>query len=245
MSTDLRYEEFNNYGAVASAAPSERAIFVKRVYGHLAGAVLAFVAIEAAIFSSGMAEPLIKVMFGVPYSMLFLMLLFIGGGYAAQAMARSATSNVARYAGLGLYVLLEVVIFLPILYVAELRFPGQYLPLQAGVVTLAAFAGLTFFTVVSGKNFSFLGPILSVMSFVALGVVIVSLFTGQGPGFAGIFAAAMVILAAGYIVYDTSNIMYAYRSDQYVSASLELFASVALMFFYILRLFMAFGSNND
>jgi FtsH-binding integral membrane protein len=54
----------------------------------------------------------------------------------------------------------------------------------------------------------------------------------------------MIALAAGFIVYDTSNVMHHYGTDQHVAASLELFASVALLFWYILRLFMA-TSRDD
>ena len=241
MSYDLRYDPSG--GLSAAAAPANaRLAFLRRTYGHLFGACLAFVGIEAALFSSGVAEPLVKVLFSLPFAGLALMAAFIGVGYVGQSLARSSTSDVARYAGLSLYVALEAVIFLPLLVIAEQRFPGQYLPLQAGIVTVAAFAGLTFATAVSGKDFSFLGPILGALSFVALGVVVLSLVFGFGTG--GIlFPAAMVVLAAGYIVYDTSNIMYHYRTDQHVAAALELFASVALMFYYVLRLFMSSRSN--
>lgn len=238
---DLRYDE-SRY-AVADAAPSARAAFVRRTYGHLAGAILGFIIVEAAIFSSGQAKPILEMMYQTPYSMLVLMLLFIGGGYAARAMARSATSDAVRYAGLTAYVLLQCVVFLPILYVANERYPGEYVPLQAGIVTMAAFAGLTFATVISGKNFSFLGPILSVLSLVALAVIVCALIFGAGGMLGTVFSAAMIVLACGYIIYDTSNVMHVYREDQHVAAALELFASVALLFYYILRIFLASRSD--
>ena len=52
-------------------------------------------------------------------------------------------------------------------------------------------------------------------------------------------SAAMVVLAAGYILYDTSNVMNHYRTNQYVAASLALFASVALMLWYVVRILMS------
>jgi FtsH-binding integral membrane protein len=58
---------------------------------------------------------------------------------------------------------------------------------------------------------------------------------GQGLG----FAVGMVALACGFIIYNTSNIMHHYATDQHVSAALELFASVALLFWYVLRIFMS------
>jgi uncharacterized protein len=239
---DLRYVE-DRY-SVATAPANERVVFLRRTYGHLLGAVLAFIAIEAALFSTGLGYTILAALWGMPYGMILLLVGFIGAGYAAQAMAQSATSNIARYAGLGLYVVLESIIFLPILARAEIQFPGQYLPLQAGIITAAAFAGLTFGVAASGKDFSFLGPILGVLSLVALGVVICAVLFG-GMGFLGLgFSAVMIVLAAGYIVYDTSNVMHHYRSDQYVAAALALFASVALMFFYVLRLLMSLQSRD-
>ena len=238
---DLRYGE-NRY-AVASAPASVRAAFLQKTYGHLAGAILAFVLLEIVLFKSGVGGALISAIWAVKFGPLFLIGAFVGCGYLAQYMAQSATSNAARYAGLGLYVVLEAVIFLPLIYVVEESFPDKYVTLQAGVVTLAAFAGLTMAVFVSGKDFSFLGPILFVLGWVAFAVAIMSIFFGMPVGFGTLFSVAMILLASGYIIYDTSNVIHHYRKDQYVSAALALFASVALMFYYVLRLFLASRSN--
>jgi len=53
------------------------------------------------------------------------------------------------------------------------------------------------------------------------------------------FSVAMVVLAGAAILYDTSNVLLRYPEDQHVAASLQLFASVALMFWYVLRIFMS------
>ena len=53
------------------------------------------------------------------------------------------------------------------------------------------------------------------------------------------FSVAMVGLAGAAILYDTSNVLHPYPEDRYVAASLELFASVALMLWYVLRLLMS------
>jgi uncharacterized protein len=41
------------------------------------------------------------------------------------------------------------------------------------------------------------------------------------------------------ILYSTSNIIHYYRTDQYVAASLSLFAAVALLFYYVLYILLA------
>jgi FtsH-binding integral membrane protein len=48
----------------------------------------------------------------------------------------------------------------------------------------------------------------------------------------------MVLLATGAILYDTSRIVRDYNTQDYVGASLELFASVMLLFWYILQIFL-------
>lgn len=230
-------DDYHGETATAVAAPvSERVRFIRRTYAHLTAAILAFVGIEAVLFSTGMAEDIIKSMFGFQGAWLGLMLLFVGGGIAAQALANSKSSPGLQYAGLSLYVLLECVIFLPILYIANAKFPGQHLPLQAGIITLAVFAGLSVAVFASGKDFSFLGPVLWVASFLALGLVIAAVLFGFNLGL--VFCVAMVALAAGFIIYDTSNMIHRYNTDQHVAASLALFASVATLFWYILRILM-------
>jgi FtsH-binding integral membrane protein len=49
----------------------------------------------------------------------------------------------------------------------------------------------------------------------------------------------MIGLAGAAILYDTSNVLHNFPEDRYVAAALELFASVALLFWYVLRLFMS------
>jgi FtsH-binding integral membrane protein len=175
---------------VATAPVDARVRFIRRTYAHLGAAILAFVGIEAVLFSSGLGMDILKTMFAFNGAWIALMLLFVVGGFAAQAMARSRSSVGLQYAGLAMYVLLEVVIFLPILAIAEFRFPGQYLPLQAGILTLAVFGGLTAAVFASKRDFSFLGPVLWVASLLALGLVVAAVIGGFNLGL--VFAVAMV-----------------------------------------------------
>lgn len=229
---------------VASAPVSERVRFIRRTYAHLAGAIAAFVGLEAILLGSGLGVELFKTVFAFNGAWIGLMLLFIVGGIAAQVMARSRQSVGIQYAGLTLYVLLQVLLCFPILLVATQhpQYAGKDLPLQAGIVTLAVFAGLTAAVFTSGKDFSFLGPVLWVGVLLAAGVVIAAGIGGWSLGLG--FAAAMVAVFAGFIIYDTSNIIHHYGTDQHVSASLELFASVTMLFWYILHIFMSAGRDD-
>lgn len=221
---------------VAEAAPIERAAFIRRTYAHLAGAVAAFVALEAALVASGAGYLMLNVLLGAGSFSWFLVLgLFIAASWLAQSLANSNTSRGVQYLGLGLYIVAEAIIFLPILTIANLSYPGAIV--NAGIVTLGLFAALTAVVFMTRKDFSFLGPILAIGGFVALGVIVASMLFGFNLGV--LFAAIMVLFAGGAILYDTSNILHRYNTNQHVAASLSLFASVALLFWYVLRIFMS------
>jgi FtsH-binding integral membrane protein len=237
-------DEYHGDETVASAPVNERVAFIRRTYAHVAGAVLAFVGLSAGLIASGVADRLVIDMFMANRaSMLILLVVFIGGSIAAQYMARSTKSVGTKYAGLTLYVLLYTLLFVPILTIlSSPNFLNKpQLPLQAGLVTLVVFGGLTFAVFASKKDFSFMGPFLAVCSFVALGVIIAALIWGFSLGI--VFCALMVALFAGYIIYDTSNIIHHYNTNEHVAASMHLFGSIAMLFYYILMLFM--HSNND
>jgi FtsH-binding integral membrane protein len=225
----------------ANALPAERVAFIRRTYAHVAGAMLAFAGLEALLLKTSLGAQFIETVFarGGNGAMLVLLLLFVGGGYLAQYWAFAATTRPMQYAGLALYVLLEVMIFLPILYVADNAptFAGQHVIAKAGIMTLTIFGGLTLAVFVTRQDFSFLGPILGVLSFGVLGLIICAMIFGLDLGLW--FSFAMVGLAAAFIIYDTSNVLHRFRTDQDVGAALQLFASVALLFYYILRIVMS------
>ena len=226
---------YENYSA-AQALPEERAAFIRKVYTHLAGAIAAFVLLEAFLISSGIGWTITQAMVSFGNLGWFIVLaLFIGVSTVATSWAGSQTSKGMQYAGLGLYTLAEAVIFLPMIIFATYATNDAYLIPKAGVATLGLFLGITAVVFLTRKDFSFLGPILTIGSFIALGFIGVSLIFGFTLG--NVFAFAMVAFAGGAILYQTSNILHQYRTDQHVAASLALFASVALLFWYILRIF--------
>ena len=132
------------------------------------------------------------------------------------------------------------IIFVPLLYIAA-YYGGADVFLKAGVVSLGLFLGLTAIVFLTRKDFSFLGPILMIGGFVALGFIASGIIFGFSLG--SVFAFAMVAFAGGAILYDTSNILHRYNTNQHVAASLALFASVALLFWYILQIFMGGGDD--
>lgn len=224
----------------AEAAVSERLAFIRRTYAHVAGAAAAFVGLSVLLQLTGIAERVMQELFTSRLAWILLMVVFIAGSYVAHMMAYNRRAVGLQYAGLSLYVLLYTILFTPILTLAsQPKYGGNpLLPIQAGIVTVAVFGGLTMAVFVTKRDFSFLGPFLWVGSLAALGLILASLLFGFSLGLA--FYAAMVALFAAWIIYDTSNILHHYHPSQHVAASMALFGSAAMLFYYILRIFMSF-----
>jgi uncharacterized protein len=228
----------------AAYAPVDaRVAFIQRTYLHLGAAVLAFVGLEAALIHSGAGVDLLQTLGANRLAWLGLMALFIGGGMLAQYWARSNAPPAMQYLGLALYVGIEAIFFLPILTICALSKTYADIPVQAGILTLTVFGGLSLTVILSKRDFSFMGFALRILGFAALGLVIVALITGLTLGVW--FSVAMIALACGFILYDTSNVLHHYPTNAHVAASLALFASLALLFYYILRLMMQLSSSND
>lgn len=225
---------------LAAAAPADaRAEFIRKTYAHLAGAIAAFALLEAALLSiPGIEETVFGLLGASRYSWLIVLGLFIGASWIADNWSRNATSRGMQYAGLGLFVVAQAVIFLPLLLLARALTGDASLIAQAAFLTGALFLGLTAVALTTRRDFSFLGGFLKIGGIVALGLIAASIFF-QGLSLGIWFSAAMVLLAAGSILYTTGNMIHHYRTDQYVAASLGLFAAVALLFYYVLRILMA------
>jgi FtsH-binding integral membrane protein len=214
------------------ASVEDRAGFIVRTYLHLMGAIFAFVFLEAGFFASGIAERCFQmVSTRGSFGWLVVLLGFMAVAWVADRWARSDTGPIIQYVGLGLYVFAEAVIFTPLLWLAS-RYDPAAIP-TAGLITLILSGGLTGIAFLTRYDFSFLRGILALAVLGALGVIVASAIVGFTLG--ALFSGAMIVVAGGYILYDTSNILHRYRTDQHVAAALALFAAVALLFWYVLR----------
>lgn len=217
-----------------------RVAFLKRTYMHLGAALLTFVLMEGYLLSTQFAVQFVDFAYGGRFNWLLVLGCFTAVGWMADSLARSDQSPLLQYLGLGLYVLAEAVLFLPLLVFAAYISSPTIIP-TAGLVTIITFGGLTAFVFISRADFSFLRMALIGLTFLALGLIVVALLIGIDFGVW--FAFAMIGLACGYILYYTSNILHHYQHDQHVAAALALFASLALLFWYVLQIFI--GADDD
>jgi FtsH-binding integral membrane protein len=216
----------------------ERTKFIRNTYVHLAGALLAFAAIDflaITLFDEQIGQFSRFVTGGWNW------LIFMGGimaiGFVADKWAHSNTSRGMQYVGLGVYTFAQAIMFLPLLYAASHRAGDSVIP-SAGIMTLAIVGGLTAVVFLTKADFSFLKYALWIGFIAALGLIVASIVVGLDLG--TWFSAAMLVLAAGSILYTTSNVLHYYNTNQHVAASLALFSSVTMMLWYVIRIFMSF-----
>lgn len=228
----MNMNSYSQTSPVIELDENSRGRFISRTYNHLFGAILAFVLIEVALFQTGLAESIASVMLSGSW------LLVLGGfmvvAWLASYAAHRAQSLGAQYAALAAYVVAEAIVFVPLLYIADHYAPGAIG--SAALVTFLGFVGLSLVAFLTRKDFSFLRGVLFWGGILALVTIVAGVIFGFQLG--TFFSVAMVGLAGGAILYDTSNILYRYPEDRYVAAALQLFSSVALMFWYVLRLFL-------
>ena len=216
---------------VAELDTSARATFIWRTYLHLAAAIAGFALVETALFTTGLAEPIARAMLSVNW--LIPLGAFMVVGWLASRVAHRTEATGMQYLALGGFVIAEAVLFVPMLFAAQYTAGGGVIE-SAAWVTLLGFGGLTAIAFYTSKDFSFLRSVLMWGGVAAIVLIVAgSLFGFQLGTF---FSVAMIGLAGASILYDTSNILHHYPKDRYVAASLQLFASIALMFWYVLSL---------
>lgn len=236
----MSHLDINSGTIVSQASENERASFIKRTYVHLAGAIAAFAVVETLLIQSGIAESFTAFLQGTKWMWLVVLAVYMGVSMLADNWARTAISKEQQYLGLGIFVVAEAIVFMPLIFIAQ-RYAPDVLS-YAVILTAALVAGITFTAFTSKKNFSFLGKYLAIGGIIAMGIIVAAILFGFSLGLW--FSAAMIIFAVVSVLYSTSNIIHEYNTDQHVSASLSLFASVGLLFWYILQFLLALTGND-
>jgi len=225
-------DNVNYLAPVAELSVEDRSNFIWKCYSHVVGAILAFAAVEADVSSSGIAFRIAEVMQGNP---LIMFGGFVLAGWGGMHVAHRIESKQAQYAAFAAFIVVYAVFFSPLLLAAAMYQPGV-IDTAAGITVLAS-VGLIATAMITRKDFSFLRGMLVWMGMLAMVAIVGSLIFGFHMG--TWFSVAMIGFAGAAVLYDTSNIMHHYPSDKYVGAAMALFSSIAMMFFYILRLLMS------
>lgn len=216
-----------------------RASFISKTYGHLFGAVAALIGIEYVLMNNEAAIGFANKMMG---SWMLVLGAFMVVSWMASMFAHKVENKPLQYIGLGIYVVAEAIILLPLLLIAQQATGDGQLIFNAAMITISAFAALTAIVFVTRKNFSFLGSLVMYGGFLALGLIACSFLFGLSLGIW--FSVGMVGLMGICILYTTSNILHEYHEEMYVGAALTLFASLATLFWYVLQLVLSLSGDD-
>ena len=226
-----------------SGQPHTRSSFIVATYQHLAVAIGTFVALSAVLMLSGFSDAAANMLMRGNNRFIWLGVLgaFMVVGWLATSMADKSDNPQTQRIGLGVYVLAEGLIFAPLFGIANQVAPGAIG--AAALITVLLVGALTWTAFTSKTDFSFLGGILKVGGLVALGTIIAGAIFGFHLGIW--FSGLMVLFAGGCVLYDTSQIIHHYPQDRPAGAALHLFASIALMLWYVLRILISLAMNED
>lgn len=118
-------------------------------------------------------------------------------------------------------------------YLTSMPNGGELVMTSLGITGLLV-AGLSAYTIRSRRNFSFMAGFLTVGLFGLLGVILVGLFVDLSA-FQMAISSAVILLMAGYILYETSTIIHGGQTN-YILATVSLYVSIYNIFVNLLAL---------
>ena len=210
---------------------SEKSLFLKKVYAHLFFAICGFVGLEYIWFSGPVAYEVLQIV--SQFNWMWILGAFMIVSWLATRLADNSNKKSTQYIGLILYTVFESLIFIPLLAVAQMKSGAEIIG-TAGYLTIFCFLALTAIVFFTKVDLAGWGKYLMWGGIVAIGAIACGAIFGFNLGVG--FSAIMVCFAGAAILYDTSMILHYSNKDAYVGASLRLFASVAMLFWYVLSI---------
>lgn len=218
-------DDFKYGTSVADSSPEIRNAFVRKVYSIL------FIQILATSIVSGIISQSPGALTWVANNIWSVWVTMIGTFVALGCLYWKRHAHPINFVFLSIFTLLES--FSIGLIVA---FYDNVIVLQALLITLGVFLGLTLFTFQSKYDFSGMGPWL----FGGLIALVMTGFVGIFLPFSRtmdlIYAILGTLLFSGYIVYDTYMINKRLSPDEYIMGAISLYLDFINLFINILRL---------
>ena len=213
--------------SAASVTTTERLVFIKKVYSLLAMSM--GTAAIGAYLGSG---PLLLLV--APNMMLFFILQIALIFFASFAARKPGLNMVALFS----FTTVSGLTLGPLLYQV-----GPSIAAEAFALTAITFAGLSMYVVYSKKDFSFMSGFLMTGLIVLVIGGLLNMFFIQSGMMHFVMSGASVLLFSGFILYDTSNILRYYGTDEYVSATLALYLDVLNLFIALLSILGIMGRD--
>jgi modulator of FtsH protease len=221
---------WGSFGAetAARAGVEERMSFVRKVYA------LFFAATLFAIVGVGVGFAFPALMIAVARHPWLSFFALMGGVMGAQAVRLVPGINLLT---LFAFTTLTGVIISPLIAIYTQLNPASIW--QAGLMTVGIFGGLTAYVFISKKDFSFMRGMVVTGLIVVILAGVLNLFIVGSSAFAFGISCAALLLFSGFVLYDTSNIIRHYRTNEYVAGALALYLDAFNIFLALLRILNA------
>ncbi|KAH6914425.1 glutamate binding protein [Coprinopsis sp. MPI-PUGE-AT-0042] len=218
-------DDFKYGVSVAESAPEIRAAFVRKVYSIL------LIQIAATCLVGGVIKYTPSIPFWVQAHPWAFYVPMFGTLVNLGLLFWKRHSHPWNFVLLSTFTLLEAFT----LGTVVAYYPDTIV-LQAMLITLGLFIGLTLFTFQSKYDFSGMGPFLfgTLCALVMTGFV--AMFMPFSRTFDMVYACIGILLFSGYIVYDTYMINTRLSPDEYIMGAISLYLDFINLFINILRL---------
>jgi modulator of FtsH protease len=225
--------QFNFTPEALSLAGEARLAYIRKVYSYFGLAIAA--AIGGVLVSLNTS-----LVYFFANSPIISLILMLGTVWFAS---RSADNPATALPTLTLATFVSGAVVSPMIFLVAgaQGFGAVY---SAALLTGTVFGGLTLYTWVSKKDFSYMGASLMIGLFLVIGVALVNMFVQSSTlSLAG--AIVSVILFSGFILYDTSRILRQPHLVPPTLAALSLYLDFLNLFMAILRIVGIGGSSDD
>jgi FtsH-binding integral membrane protein len=222
---------------VADLDANQQLQFYKKIYIHLASYVVIFALLSKTLFDVGFGYFILRIL----GESRFFWLAIMGGFWISSRISDHFSEKLVpnlSYIGPIIAIAAESIVFAPLFAYADYYHDGAIE--NATYASLLIVSSLIAAVHLTKTNFEPLGLFLKLGSIIALGFIVASVIFDFSLGMA--FAWAMLALATGYILYDTSQIVRVYKPEQHILASTRLLGSALFFFYYVLRIF---SSDDD
>jgi modulator of FtsH protease len=157
---------------------------------------------------------------------------YLAMAFAAGGVARRPGINIILF---GAFTVATGLLLAPMFAMAYMSTESMQVIWNAFGLTALVFGGLTSYVLVTGKNFSAWGGFLFVGLLILIGAIIATFFFSS-PVFQLAVTCAGLLLFAGFVLFDTSQILHSLSHREWVAGALTLFIDFINMFIRILSL---------
>lgn len=226
-------DDFKYGTSVADSAPEIRAAFVRKVYTILFCQILGTCIVSGALSQSPKAISWVQANSWTLLLGFFLTLINLGVLYWKRH------SHPTNFIFLSTFTLLEAYTI-----GVAVAFYDQIIVLEALLITLAIFLGLTLFTFQSKYDFSGMAPFLfgGLIGLIVTGMI--GMFFPFSRTVDLIYGGLGALLFSGYIVFDTYMINNRLSPDEFIVAAINLYLDFINLFLSILRVLNNIQDNN-